>query len=261
MNRLLTTFLVFIMLAFVACSSNDESTSKIIVTLTDSPGDYDEVNVDIQSIEVHQSQGNQQSGWVELENVQAGVYDLLQLTNGVEAVLTETDFPSGRISQMRLVLGDNNSLVKDGQTIPLTVPSGAQTGLKLLINQDLSEGVTYTFQLDFDAAQSVVKSGGSELFVLKPVIRVNTEATSGAIKGHVLPESENVAVYAMQDTDTVAASYAIEGESGFLIHGVPAGTYNVVFDAGDSSNYQSFIVEGVSVVTGEVTEMDTVTLN
>ena len=262
MNTRLTTFLaLFAIVAFFSCSSeDDESRSRIIVTLTDSPGDYDAVNVDVRSVEVHQNSGNQESGWIELDNVNSKVYDLLKLTNGAEAVLSDTYYPSGRISQMRLVLGDNNSLEVDGETIPLTVPSGAQSGLELQINKNLDEGVVYNFQLDFDAAKSVVKSGNSGQYVLKPVIRVVTEATSGAITGHVLPSTENVVIYAMQDTDTVATSYAIADESGFLIKGVPAGSYNVVFDPGDSSEYAPLTIEDISVETGEVAEMDTVTL-
>lgn len=244
---------------FTGCSKDDPS-ARIIVTLTDSPGDFDAVNVDIEAIEVHRQMGNQESGWISLGNINSGVYDLLELTNGTEVVLTDTEYPAGQISQMRLILGEHNTLETDGQTIDLTVPSGAESGLKLIVNENLIAGLTYTFKLDFDAARSVVKSGGSGSYNLKPVIRVITEATSGGIIGTVNPASENVAVYAMQGMDTLGTSYAIENVTEFLIGGLSEGTYDVIFDPGEMSTLQSITSENVVVVVGIITEMDPVTL-
>ena len=242
-----------------SCNSDSGQTARVIVTLTDSPGDYDAVNIDIIGLEVHANQGEQQNGWTSL-NTNAAVYDLLQLTNGTEALLTDTEFPTGKISQLRLVLGDNNTLVTEGNTHALTVPSGQESGLKLLINETLEEGITYTFKLDFDAARSVVKAGTSGKFNLKPVIKIITEATSGAVRGSVLPESENVAIYAMQGLDTIGTSYAIENIADFIISGLDAGIYHIVFDPGETSPLNSFTVEGIEVIIGEVTQMDTIEL-
>ena len=243
-----------------SCDDDPVATTRIIVTLTDSPGDYEAVNVDIQEIEVHASEGDQQSGWVSLIIDNPGVYDLLELTNGTEALLTDTEFPSGRISQMRLILGDNNTLEIDSMMIELTVPSGSESGLKLQINETLLEGVTYEFKLDFDAAKSVVKAGNSGSYLLKPVIRVITEATSGAIKGTVTPIEESIAVYAMQGDDTIATSFAVKTVADYLLGGLEPGSYDVVFDPGDSSELTSETLLGIEVLLGEVTELDSVAL-
>ncbi len=242
-----------------SCNSNSDQTARVIVTLIDSPGDYDAVNIDIIGLEVHANQGEQQNGWISL-NTNTAVYDLLQLTNGNEALLADTELPTGKISQLRLVLGDNNTLVTEGNIHILTVPSGQESGLKLLINQTLEEGITYTFKLDFDAARSVVKAGTSGKFNLKPVIKVITEATSGAVRGSVLPKTENVAIYAMQGMDTIGTSYAIENIADFIISGLDAGIYDIVFDPGETSELNSFTVEGIEVIIGEVTQMDTIEL-
>ena len=68
---------------FYFCNSNDPGNAHLIVTLTDSPGDYDAVNIDINSLEMHRSPGEQQTGWIELGNTNAAVYNLLDLTNGI----------------------------------------------------------------------------------------------------------------------------------------------------------------------------------
>lgn len=48
------------------------------------------------------------------------------------------------------------------------------------------DGIEYKLWLDFDAGRSVVEIGNGN-YILKPVIRIYSEATSGAIKGSVLP--------------------------------------------------------------------------
>jgi len=255
MNKLFK-YSLLIGLVVVLYSCNDDVTNAhVVVNLTDSPGDVTAVNVDVQGVEVHRSSGNQESGWLAFNNVNAKVYNLLDFTNGDFVELVNTDFPTGQISQMRLILGENNSVVIDNTEIPLGTPSALQSGLKFLINETLLEGITYIFFLDFDAARSVVKAGSSGAFNLKPVIRVKTEATSGAISGEVVPAELNVAVYAMVGEDTVGTSYATETFTEFLIGALPEDTYNVVFDPGEMSGFQSTTVANVVVQLGEVTDI------
>jgi hypothetical protein len=92
------------------------------VTMTDSPGDYDKVNIDLKNIEIHTSEGEQNSGWIAL-NTKQGIYNLLELTNGIDTLIGNADLPAGKISQIRLVLGNNNSLVIDGQEHHLNISS------------------------------------------------------------------------------------------------------------------------------------------
>ena len=111
----------------VACQ-NDEDKGRIVIRLTDSPGDYDKVNVDIQDIQV-----NDNNGWKSLPNVNKGIYNLLDLTDGRETVLTSAEY-SGKINQIRLILGEDNSVEIDGYSHPMETPSAQQSGLKLLLS-------------------------------------------------------------------------------------------------------------------------------
>jgi hypothetical protein len=237
----------------LACS-NDQ-TARIEVRLTDAPGDYDAVNIDIQGIEVHAEEGNPATGWISLD-VQRGVYDLLQLTNDIDTLLASSALPAGRITQIRLILGDNNSIVIDGQEIPLRTPSSQQSGLKLNVQTELTEGVTYKILLDFDAARSIIKRGNNE-YNLKPVIRALSEATSGAIKGEVNPIASFPAVFAIMQDDTVATTYADQSGK-FLLRGVPAGTYIVSFNP--KEGYRPTQIENITVTVGNVTDLGTVTI-
>lgn len=240
---------------WVACSDDDRGNARIEVRLTDAPGDYEKVNIDIQAVEVHSSEGEQSSGWTSL-TVNKGVYNLIDLTNGLDTLLAEAELPAGKISQIRLILGSDNSVQIDGNEIHLTTPSGSQSGLKLNVQTELTEGITYKILLDFDAARSIVKRGNGD-YNLKPVIRAITEATSGAIKGAIDPAAALPAVFAIVSSDTVASTFADEAGN-FLLRGVPAGTYTVSFDP--KEGYTPQAKEGVSVSIGAVTDLGTVTV-
>jgi len=239
---------------WLACS-DDEQTARLEVRLTDAPGDYEEVNIDIQGVEVHTEEGNQNSGWTTLD-VESGVYNILELTNGLDTLLASAELPAGRVSQIRLILGDNNSLVIDGETKPLSTPSAQQSGLKLNLNAVLTEGITYTITLDFDAARSIVTTGNGT-YILKPVIRALETATSGSIKGTVTPVESAPAVFAIAGTDTVATAYTDEAGR-FMLRSIPAGSYTVSFDPKEGFLPQQ--KESVNVTLGNVTDMGTITI-
>ena len=245
----LTGIASIVLVAFlISACSDDQKNARVEVRLTDAPGDYEEVNIDIQDVEV-----NANDGWRSLDII-PGVYNLLELTNGLDSLLGSVEVPEGEISQIRLVLGDNNSIKTDGQVFDLSTPSAQQSGLKLNVHETLQGGITYRFLLDFDAAKSIVKTGNGS-FKLKPVIRVITEATSGAIKGSVsIPES-TPAVYAIINLDTLGTSFA-DSTGGFFIGGLPAGSYRVSF--APATGYTIGDVTNVPVTVGNITDLGAV---
>ena len=239
---------------WLACSNVDQ-TARLNVRLTDAPGDYEEVNIDIQSVEIHSSGGNQNSGWVSLD-VESGTYNILELTNGLDTLLATAELPAGKISQIRLVLGNNNSVKINGVINSLSTPSAQQSGLKLNLNAELTEGITYNITLDFDAARSIVKKGNGS-YSLKPVIRALEAATSGAIRGTVIPLDATPAVFAIAGTDTIATAYTDEAGK-FILRSIPAGTYKVSFVP--KTGYTPLLKENVSVTLGIVNDLGTLTI-
>lgn len=252
------SFLTGLLLLLVTGCNKDEATTSLVVRLTDSPGDYESVFIDIESVQVHVNEGDQEDGWITL-NSNAGIYDLLSLTDGVETVIATDEFPTGHVSQLRLVLGSENSVVVDGITYSLTVPSGSESGLKLQIHADLVEGIAYSVLLDFDAAKSVHKTG-SDKYILKPVIKTITEAIDGAVTGTVIPADLNVAVFALSGSDTVGTSYAVQGNTDFFLGGLGDDDYTISFDPGELSGYNGHIIDNVSVSVGSVTDIGEIEL-
>jgi hypothetical protein len=80
--------------------------------------------------------------------------------------------PAGAYDMVRLVVS-SGSVVLGGQTYPLTIPSGAQSGVKLRYALDLSADMATTVTLDFDGAASVVETGKGA-YLLKPVLSVKS---------------------------------------------------------------------------------------
>lgn len=246
--------IVIALLLLSGCS--DEKNARLQVYLTDAPGDYQEVNIDIEGVEIHTSDEATDKGWKALD-VNEGVYSLLELTNGLDTLLGEIEIPAGKISQIRLILGDDNTVTVDDQTYELSTPSAQQSGLKLQVHETLAEGITYKILLDFDVARSIVQTG-SDQYKLKPVIRAITEAQDGAIKGQVTPVEATPAVYAIIGADTLGSAYCNE-QGEFMIRGLAEGSYLVSFQP--KTGYAGKVVENIPVQLGSVTDMEPVTIS
>jgi hypothetical protein len=259
----LNLFLLFAIVAagilvFTAChKSSDSGTSQLQIRLTDGPGPYDAVYIDVEKVEVNvSSDSGTSSGWQTLPLLRPGIYNLLDFRNGLDTVLASVNLPAGTLSQLRLTLGSNNSVVINGQSYPLKTPSAQQSGLKFNIHAALTSGIVYRLWIDFNAGSSIVATGNGG-FILKPVIRTFSEAIGGSIKGYVLPTAAKPEVWAIQGTDTLLA--LPDTTTGYYFFGgVNAGTWNLAFHPLDSMYRDTTIT--VNVSTGVVTNVDTLYL-
>ena len=255
---------IFTTLFFLGCNDNDDNdgsagTSKVNVRLTDAPGDYDEVNVEVLDVLIKNNSDTGDGGWVSIGSATPQIYNLLDLTGGLIALLaSNVTVESGNLGQIRLLLGDENTVVKDGVTYPLHTPSAQQSGLKVMVNTTLQPDITYDFLIDFDVARSIViEAGGSGNFNLSPVIRVVTTANSGAIKGMVTTTPVGVQVLASVDVNGSPVSAFTDAEGKFQINGVPAGTYTVTLTPDAASGLLVVTVPNVVVVNGQTTDIGT----
>jgi len=164
---------IIIMICFtwmLSCNKVDTGTAMISVRLHDDPQNYDSVLIEILEVRIHTSD----SGWFSL-NTQAGVYDLLQLQNGVDTLLVPPQqIGAGKISQIRFILGDDNKVVEDGVDHDLLLSSQDESGLKLNLHEDIIAGQEYVITIDFDAAQSIIEEGNGE-YRLKPVLTADLQ--------------------------------------------------------------------------------------
>jgi len=254
--------LVYVIIAlfmFTACS--DESINKsenaiLKVRLTDAPADYQEVLIDIQDVMINMSAEEDTMRWQNLDIMYPGVYNLLDFTSGLDTLLVERKLPVGTITQVRLILGENNQIKVNDEYTDIQTPSAQSSGLKLNLHTELIEGLTYTLWIDFDAGRSIVQKGNGS-YLLKPVIRAYTEVENGGIKGVVNPVEAKPYVMAISSNNDTMGTYTdtISGE--YLIYGLESGEYKLNFEPVD--DYMTKEIEGVPVKSGEITEVDTVT--
>jgi hypothetical protein len=150
---------------YVSCKKENNKV-PVQILLTDNPVAYDEVNVEITGIQVKLDKDT--TDWISLET-ERGIYDLLKLQNGLTDTIAVGDVPEGILKEVRFILGSNNTLKVGGETRPLVVPSGSESGLKVKIDKKLGETLN-TFILDFDAALSIKEE--SDGYKLRPVIKI-----------------------------------------------------------------------------------------
>jgi hypothetical protein len=252
---------LFAVTVLFSCSNDDSANAGkagVKVTMTDAPGDYKAVFVNVTDVMIKSDASASEEEWVSLAGVQTGVYDLLSLTGGVTQLLADAEVEAGYLSQIRLVLGGDNYLIlNDDSRQELSTPSAQQSGLKVKVDQELEAGEQYEFLLDFDVDQSIVTAGTSGGFILKPVIRATAE--TGIILGAVHPTTFQSEIKAQSSTQTISAHTNANGE--FSLNGVPAGVYKITITPALASGLQAKVITDIEVSARANVDLETIFLN
>jgi hypothetical protein len=249
---------------FLGCSKSDNPTSPagstgiLKITMIDSPANFSQVNIVVDSVQAHISTSDSTGGWYTLNNVPA-TYDLLTLVNGANAVIGLDTLPAGDYSQIRLYIGTGSNIVLNSQTHALITPSGSQSGIKLNVHATIQAGMTYNLTIDFDANQSIVVTGAplNPKYILKPVIRTAATATTGIISGVVSPDTVSASIWAITGIDSSSTSTDASGE--FKLYYLNPDTYQV-FIAPKDNAYLDTTISNVTVTASNTTALGTVIL-
>lgn len=262
-KRIRSTILIFaslatIILAFAACQEeyiheeiiddeiNDDPVIKsgeLVIRLTDAPFPTDlvaEANIEINKVAIYAKDNQEENKGITVsEEVQS--YNLLDLTNGVTAILADTAIDAGLYNEIRLYINSANVILTDSTFYDLKIPSGAQSGLKIKINPAVAIDSTSSQEilLDLDVSKSFVVQGnpktpaGIKGFIFKPVIKATTPSTTGILKGTVSNEEDNpvegtqVSVFV---ADTLYTTSFTEANGDYKIMGIEAGIIDVEFE-------------------------------
>jgi len=172
------TIVALLAVAATGCSSADRSLSagdsSVRVLLTDAPSDIiADAEVTISAVLLVPGSGEDDSDAVALLGPGDGprVFDLMDLHNGLSALLAERIVPAGNYSQLRLIVDQASVTLVDGTTFrdgsstrELTVPSGAQTGIKVRLDEPIEadEDMVTIVVVDFDVDNSFVLQGNPD---------------------------------------------------------------------------------------------------
>lgn len=210
-------------LGVVACGgdSGGGGTGNMSLAVGDAPVDGAQaVVVMFTGIELTANSGSP----VDILFSQPKTIDLMTQSGTASAVLFNQPIPAGSYGQIRLmVVADGNPsnsyiMLSDGTMHGLQVPSGSETGLKLVTGFTVPSSGVVDYTIDFDLRQAITcPPGQAPACFLKPVERLVDNTTVGNIQGTVsttlVPNGCTPGVYlysgtvtAPEDMDSTAPS-------------------------------------------------------
>jgi hypothetical protein len=259
-----------------ACGGGSSSDSKATtgsmkLSVTDAPVDSaQEVWVQFRAVEFKPEGGAPVMQELKDANGAAAPrrINLLPLQNGRTSVLLDgVQLPAGNYEWLRLIV-DNESNVRDsyimvdGNECDLRIPSGDESGLKLIRGFTLPAGGSLALTADFDLRKSIRQPPGqqgmgvncTQGYLMKPVLRLVQDSEAGAITGRVDPSLLSAAdctrmVYAFSDgtnavgttipddydgtvPDPVQMVKADAVTGAYQVSFLPAGNYTVAYTCG-----------------------------
>lgn len=199
-----TVLLSLTAVALAACGGggggSGSHTGTLKVGITDAPVDAaDAVVVQFTGVELKPANGTAFS----IDFASPKTLDLIALQGTNRAMLLDGEkVPAGDYEWMRLkvnadpnVAGDSYVTV-DGAQCEMRIPSGAETGLKMIRGFTVGVGAITDFTVDFDLRKSIVRppgqhttveSCGGQAYLLKPVLRVVDNLQVGTLSGMIDP--------------------------------------------------------------------------
>ncbi len=220
--------------------------------------------------------------------------DLLTQSGTASAVLFDQPIQAGSYGQIRLLVQadgtGNNSYVQlaDGSMHGLWVPSGAQTGLKLVSGFTVPASGVVDYTIDFDLRQAITcPPGQAPACILKPVERLVDNTSVGNIQGQITstlptgctpgvylyngtvakPEDMNTSAAAGDPNQPIASKVPVANSTPpyyYQFTFLPPGTYTVAFTcqaAADNPDQADASVTLVPVGTTTVSAAATQTVN
>jgi hypothetical protein len=161
-----------------ACSRSPTGPGQLKVSLVDAaPADVDQIWVNITKVTAHSSS----DGWIPVAG-SIGRVDLLTLKSA-PLTLGTVKLSAGRITQIRLyvdTVGNEVHVIGDAAMTPLKVPSGFESGIKIIgpWRVDACDQTKVTIDFDGVASLEVHATGTGDEWILRPVIRVKKTETS-----------------------------------------------------------------------------------
>jgi hypothetical protein len=157
---------------------------KVSVSIKDAPVDGStQVVLTLTGIELKPYNGNA----VTIDFDTPILIDLLDYQGATSKLLVDSKtVTGGSYSWLRLKVDESNSYLVNGispGTHPLTIPSGSETGLKLVSGFTVPQDGSIALTVDFDLRHSIVESGGD--YKLKPVLRLIENDKAGHINGTI----------------------------------------------------------------------------
>lgn len=194
-----------------ASSSAEESTpaapsaekpttgGHVTFRLVDAPADVKSVFVTVARLDAEVG-----DTWRTLVTKESKV-DLLTLRDGAFLELGAAELPPGHVGQLRLHLAEGSDatvVTHDDVEHPVSIPSAAKSGIKLVGGFDVPACASGVVTLDFDGERSVQPSQGPNGgFSLRPVVRIKAVVLAGDCDAGAAPVADPCASVTCEDAE------------------------------------------------------------
>lgn len=227
--------------AVITGCDSGSGTGTLKLQITDAPVDgAQHVVVEFTGVEIKAADGET----IDITYTAPKQLDLLALTGGVaETIVDNQILAAGQVEWIRLKVNEANSYITvNGAEYGLSIPSGAQTGLKLNRPITIAENGVASFTIDFDLRKSVHERQGDN-YMLRPTLRLIDNHTDGALSGSV-------------DTTTISANCTAGDKAAVYVYAgnvtandigssvAPVATANVNWEQGNYNYTVAFIPYG-----------------
>ena len=168
-------FLLIIVFNLQNCSK--ESLNEFDSATTISVKQYDEVWIEITDVLIKVIDNESVPNcWLSLKSADKEIYNRVDITRTSDFNLTTgINIPSGIIYEIKLVIGEGNSLVIDGKSMDLNTNAIYQSESASRIEKNLKSNKHYRFNLEFDTDNSILESPIEDYYILQPSIRTTME--------------------------------------------------------------------------------------
>jgi Domain of unknown function (DUF4382) len=191
-------------------------------------------------------------------SITPGIYDLLTLRNGTDTLLASSLIANGKVLQVRITLGTNNTIYTDSVThFPLNIIGPSNSFNLNVRREDISVISNSQFKLwfDFNLSRSIFFINNK--YWLRPQLTPFNDVARPKLEGRVLPQGASgfVAVYNASDT-----LYALPWIGGYYqVRGISAGTYSINFKGWHG--YKDTTITNIKVGSSGLTTVPTITLH
>jgi hypothetical protein len=216
-------------LVFVCCMRNEvNDQGELFIKVNDAPSPYQEINITVDRVSVHQSGAAPDIGWTVVTTGSLGPFDLQNLRNGRSVQLVLNKVPVGSYDQIKINYGAG-SILKNGVSSSLGLDESVRFGQTTSFSFRIVVGEQMQLTLHYDLVNSVIESGGPT-YTFKPALEVKNTQLSGWITGSLRDSTNAVAIatiktYTGLDTVSTINEYPY---GTFQLSDLPEGTSYVV---------------------------------
>lgn len=242
-------------MGFTACKKDnnddggDAPAQTFKVRMTDGPGDFVQLNVEVSSVDVY----HEGDGWVNLSSETQSM-NVLSLTNGSEMQLAnKTNLSAGVYTKLRITFASNATVQLVGGSSALTLSwTGGTQQVEININEQVSTSAGANLLVDFNVAESISEVAG--VYYINPMITVIEDENTG-VNGQV--QGASSVMVKLENNQHSYTTY-VNAQGSFLLRGVEPGTYTAYFWA--SGSLQAHEEDNVQVTEGDITSMGAIQL-